>query len=65
MKRQSHSSTSALVEFWLVDGKKAEPGVSFAFDADASPLPRPSRKPSRLSVLSRRRRLSQTLKRMS
>ena len=65
MKRHLHHSTPALVEFWLVDGKKAGPGVSFPLDSDVTPPARSSRLPVRMTVLPRRRRLSQTKKRMS
>ena len=65
MKRQNSQAIPAFVEFWLVDGKPAGPGVSFAFDSEVTPPVRPSRTPVRVSVLLRRRRLSQTQKRMS
>ena len=65
MNRQTQSPQPDTVEFWLVDGTLAEPGISFAFDPDVTPPPRPSRVPLRMSVLPRRRRLSKTQTRMS
>lgn len=65
MNRQTPHAFSATVEYWLVDGKPAGPGISFAFDSEMTPPARPSRVPIRVSILPRRRRLSQTQKRMS
>jgi|GEM_PF-3531104 len=65
MNRQLSQAIPAFVEYWLVDGKPAGPGVSFAFDSEVTPPVRPLRSPARMSVLPRRRRLSQTQKRMS
>ncbi len=72
MKRQSQRTPLQRVEFWLATGKLAGPGVSFALDTEIAPLARTTAMPralaadsSAMTVLSRRRRLSPTPRRMS